>query len=400
MKKHLLFILLIGFPIIALSQNQNSDSIVKVLIKDLQNLKTDNENLQKRIESQDIVLSDLTKIQRLSDHTKWEIIKSNIKTGRKSYDFLSKKITALKSELISQDYQNYIKSLGSVKNSPLGFSFDEVILKTAQDNVIFKQKNFVDRFEKTVKSISNSLLAGLIPYASEAITISNSVLNIAYSAGFQNVKVDLDKIKSFEKELNRYISYYIELDKANVLNNSFNYQTVVLLESIQHDLLTEIKKSGIKLNFTPREMKSNETIDNYLIAILNDFSDEYVDNYLKEVKSKHKNDVDVLQLESNVKNVNNNLDNLIQLSNRFKNIYDSYFELSSNYYTQLRNTLELANKNKIIEPIKEKNEVQVYDELMSSLTVKRQKSESTLKSNVNIDELLKSNNKIELIKFI
>jgi hypothetical protein len=400
MKKHLLFILLIGFPIIVLSQNQNSDSIVKVLIKDLQNLKTDNENLQKRIESQDIVLSDLTKIQRLSDHTKWEIIKSNIKTGRKSYDFLSKKITALKSELISQDYQNYIKSLGSVKNSPLGFSFDEVILKTAQDNVIFKQKNFVDRFEKTVKSISNSLLAGLIPYASEAITISNSVLNIAYSAGFQNVKVDLDKIKSFEKELNRYISYYIELDKANVLNNSFNYQTVVLLESIQHDLLTEIKKSGIKLNFTPREMKSNETIDNYLIAILNDFSDEYVDNYLKEVKSKHKNDVDVLQLESNVKNVNNNLDNLIQLSNRFKNIYDSYFELSSNYYTQLRNTLELANKNKIIEPIKEKNEVQVYDELMSSLTVKRQKSESTLKSNVNIDELLKSNNKIELIKFI
>ncbi|MDO9594168.1 MAG: hypothetical protein Q7J19_04150 [Lutibacter sp.] len=400
MKKHLLFILLIGFPLIALSQNQNSDSIVKVLIKDLQNLKTDNENLQKRIESQDIVLSDLTKIQRLSDHTKWEIIKSNIKTGRKSYDFLSKKITALKSELISQDYQNYIKSLGSVKNSPLGFSFDEVILKTAQDNVIFKQKNFVDRFEKTVKSISNSLLAGLIPYASEAITISNSVLNIAYSAGFQNVKVDLDKIKSFEKELNRYISYYIELDKANVLNNSFNYQTVVLLESIQHDLLTEIKKSGIKLNFTPREMKSNETIDNYLIAILNDFSDEYVDNYLKEVKSKHKNDVDVLQLESNVKNVNNNLDNLIQLSNRFKNIYDSYFELSSNYYTQLRNTLELANKNKIIEPIKEKNEVQVYDELMSSLTVKRQKSESTLKSNVNIDELLKSNNKIELIKFI
>ncbi|MDO9138303.1 MAG: hypothetical protein Q7U21_10810 [Lutibacter sp.] len=400
MKKHLLFILLIGFPLIALSQNQNSDSIVKVLIKDLQNLKTDNENLQKRIESQDIVLSDLTKIQRLSDHTKWEIIKSNIKTGRKSYDFLSKKITALKSELISQDYQNYIKSLGSVKNSPLGFSFDEVILKTAQDNVIFKQKNFVDRFEKTVKSISNSLLAGLIPYASEAITISNSVLNIAYSAGFQNVKVDLDKIKSFEKELNRYISYYIELDKANVLNNSFNYQTVVLLESIQYDLLTEIKKSGIKLNFTPREMKSNETIDNYLIAILNDFSDEYVDNYLKEVKSKHKNDVDVLQLESNVKNVNNNLDNLIQLSNRFKNIYDSYFELSSNYYTQLRNTLELANKNKIIEPIKEKNEVQVYDELMSSLTVKRQKSESTLKSNVNIDELLKSNNKIELIKFI
>lgn len=400
MKKHLLFILLIGLPIMALSQNQNSDSIVKVLIKDLQNLKTDNENLQKRIESQDIVLSDLTKIQRLSDHTKWEIIKSNIKTGRKSYDFLSKKITALKSELISQDYQNYIKSLGSVKNSPLGFSFDEVILKTAQDNVIFKQKNFVERFEKTVKSISNSLLVGLIPYASEAITISNSVLNIAYSAGFQNVKVDLDKIKSFEKELNRYISYYIELDKANVLNNSFNYQTVVLLESIQFDLLTEIKKSGIKLNFTAREMKSNETIDNYLIAILNDFSDEYVDNYLKEVKSKHKNEVDVLQLESNVKNVNNNLDNLIQLTNRFKNIYDSYFELSSNYYTQLRNTLELANKNKIIEPIKEKSEVQVYDELMSSLTVKRQKSESTLKSNVNIDELLKSNNKIELIKFI
>lgn len=401
MNKFLTLFLFFGLPFFSSGQSQNTDSLIHALIRDIQVLKSDNENLQKRLESQNSVLNDITMIQNLSDQAKWDKIKSNIKTGRKGYDLLNKKILALKSELISQDYQNYIKSLGSIKESPLGFSFDEVILKTAQDKLIFQKKNFSDRFVKTVKSISVSPLVGLIPFASEAVTISSSVLSIAYSAGFQDEKIDFDKIKDFEKELNRYISFYIELDKANVMNNSSNYQTIILIESIQFDLLTEIKKTGAKMNYIAREQKPDETIDDYLIALLNDLSDDYIDNYIRSIEVKNNRKVDsILQAESNIKNINNNLDNLIQLTNRFKNINDSYFDLSGRYFAQLKMTIELANKNKIIQAIKDKTAVQVYEELIYNLTVKRQKSESTLRSNVNLNELLNNNNKLDLVKFI
>ena len=113
-----------------------SDSLIINIQGSLGKLQGENENLKSRLEMQSRSLTDISKNQSLSDRTKWEKIKSNLIKSTEVYKILSDDIIDLKSQVLNQDYQGYIKKLSSVEKGPLGFSFEDVILKTAQSKAI------------------------------------------------------------------------------------------------------------------------------------------------------------------------------------------------------------------------------------------------------------------------
>jgi hypothetical protein len=116
------------------------------------------------------------------------------------------------------------------------------------------------------------------------VNLSTAAVNVAYAAGVQDKKVNFDKIKEFEKELQRYTGFYNALDKANLTNATSSSQTVTLLETLQLDVLEKFKKDGQKIGFNPREIRGDETIDDYFNYVMGEFTPELMRKKTTEIE--------------------------------------------------------------------------------------------------------------------
>ncbi len=401
--------LVLSFLLFILSLNLRaqvfSDSLILNMNNNIIELRNQNENLKNRLELQGRTIGDIAKNQTLSDQAKWELIKSNLIKGTEIYKILSDGIIDLKSQVINQDFQGYIKELSSVEKNPLGFSFDQVILKIAESKSIFKKKKKNEKFVNTLKALSGSPIVSLIPYASQAVSLSSAAINVAYSAGFQDKKVPLEKVQEFEKDLKRYLSYFSSLDKANLLNQNSNNQAISNLEVLQLDLLEKMKKDIQKLDLNCRDQKPEESIDDYYNYLIREFNLDFVKQDLAKTELKYRKDtklnlIELLNNEQDMRNINNNLDYLQLLSGKFITIYDQYFDTENKYYDQLRTSLNIAKSNSIIEQNGDKTPDQVFQELMKKLADKKKKKDATIKSSINILELKEKLAAIQVYKIL
>jgi hypothetical protein len=247
---------------------------------------------------------------------------------------------------------------------------------------------------------------GLIPYASQAVNLSTAAVNVAYAAGVQDKKVNFDKIKEFEKELQRYTGFYNMLDKANLMNANSSSQTVTLLEALQLDLLEKFKKDAQKIGFNPRDIRNEEGLDDYFNYLVGDFSSDYMKKRIADIESKYlqkdgkTNLGEMLQTELDVRHVNNNLDYVQNLCNRFIGIHDQYFDLESRYFDQVKQAINVAKANNIIEGVGEKPAQMVYEDLMKDLGAKKKKKDAAIKSSINIKELKDKIDSVDIYKIL
>jgi hypothetical protein len=383
-----------------------SDSLIINIQGSLGKLQSENENLKSRLEIQGRSLTDISKNQSLTDKTKWEKIKTNLVKSAEVYKILSDDIIDLKSQVLNQDYQGYIKKLSSVEKGPLGFSFEDVILKTAQSKAIFSKKEKNERFMSVLKSLKDSPIVGLIPYASQAVNLSTAAVNVAYASGMQDKKVNFDKIKEFEKELQRYTGFYNMLDKANLTNSNSSGQTVTMLEALQLDVLEKFKKDAHKVGYNPREIRNEEALDDYFNYMVSEFSTDYMKKRISEIESKYTqkdgrtNLGEMLQMELDVRHVNNNLDYVQSLCNRFIAVHDQYFDFENRYFEQVKQAINVAKANNIIEGVGEKPAQMVYEDLMKDLGAKKKKKDAAIKSSINIKELKDKIDSVDIYKIL
>jgi hypothetical protein len=405
--KNLFFLILFFFFSSYASFGQvYSDSLIINIQGSLGKLHSENENLKSRLEIQGRSLTDISKNQSLTDRTKWEKIKTNLVKSAEVYKILSDDIIDLKSQVLNQDYQGYIKKLSSVEKGPLGFSFEDVILKTAQSKAIFSKKEKNERFMSVLKSLKDSPIVGLIPYASQAVNLSTAAVNVAYASGMQDKKVNFDKIKEFEKELQRYTGFYNMLDKANLTNANSSGQTVTMLEALQLDVLEKFKKDAQKVGYNPREIRNDEALDDYFNYMVGEFSTDYMKKRISEIESKYTqkdgrtNLGEMLQMELDVRHVNNNLDYVQSLCNRFIAVHDQYFDFENRYFDQVKQAINVAKANNIIEGVGEKPAQMVYEDLMKELGAKKKKKDSAIKSSINIKELKDKIDSVDIYKIL
>ena len=406
MKKHILILPLCFISSFSGFSQVYSDSLIINIQGSLGRLQGENENLKSRLEIQGRSLTDISKNQSLTDRTKWEKIKTNLVKSAEVYKILSDDIIDLKSQVLNQDYQGYIKKLSSVEKGPLGFSFEDVILKTAQSKAIFSKKEKNERFMSVLKSLKDSPIVGLIPYASQAVNLSTAAVNVAYASGMQDKKVNFDKIKEFEKELQRYTGFYNMLDKANLMNTNSSSQTVTMLEALQLDVLEKFKKDAHKIGYNPREIRNEEPLDDYFNYMVSEFSSDFMKKRITEIESKYTqkdgrtNLGEMLQMELDVRHVNNNLDYVQSLCNRFITVHDQYFDFENRYFDQVKQAINVAKANNIIEGVGEKPAQMVYEDLMKDLGVKKKKKDAAIKSSINIKELKDKIDSVDIYKIL
>jgi len=397
MKPILIVFLVMASMLSGYSQTVTDSVRIVNITREMELLKTDNETLLNSLDLTNRTLNDLIVDKKMSDETKWQTIRSNINSSTHLYKVLSDDIIDLKSRLTDEDYQGYIKSLSSIQEGPLGFSFQDIIIESANKIVLFPNRTQLDRFIDISKNIISSPIIASVPFVSNAVSASNSILGVAYSATLADKKNDLSKLKTFENELNRYIAYYTTLDKANVLNQTSNSDRRVLLENLQLDLLNKLKKDAPRLNYTVPERKSSESVDTYFNRVLGEFNREWSERYLNDIERKYRNSrgeinySELLQKELDVKYYNNNVNNLVDLSKKYILYYDNFFEIADNYQLRIIEAVDLARSNGIIKPKKtnagELSSVQVYEGIISSLRNKKYARDNGIINSININEL-------------
>lgn len=380
----------------AFAQAPDSLKIIQ-LEREIQELKTYRDNMSGSLEVTNMVLNDLIKDKQVSDQTKWISLRYSLVNSALLYRKLSDDIINLKSRVTDEDYQGFIKSMGSIEGGPLGFSFEEVIKESVNRIGIFESKTRMDRFLEITNSIVASPIASGIPFVSQAVFASNSLLNVAYSSIMTEKKPDYTKITKFENELSRYLVYFSALDKANMANQNSNNDRIVLLENLQLELTGRIKKESVKLEFSLPDRNQNETIDTYSNRILASFTSENIDLYLRKVAQRYgrngsaTNYAQLLQNESDLKYYANHISSVVDLSKRFLLYYDNFFEIADQYHIKVMEALELANKNGIIKAKKvngvEQTPQQLYEGIRKSLTDKKMARDNGIKNSINISDL-------------
>ena len=397
MKITLVLFLVLASTLGVYSQTVTDSARIVSITREMELLKTDNETLLNSLDLTNRTLNDLIVDKKMSDETKWQTIRSNINSSTHLYKVLSDDIIDLKSRLTDEDYQGYIKSLSSIQEGPLGFSFQDIIIESANKIVLFPNRTQLDRFIDISKNIISSPIIASVPFVSNAVSASNSILSVAYSATLADKKNDLNKLKTFENELNRYIAYYTTLDKANVVNQTSNSDRRVLLENLQLDLLNKLKKDAPRLNYSVPERKSSESVDTYFNRVLGEFNREWSERYLNDIERKYRNSrgeinySELLQKELDVKYYNNNVNNLVDISKKYILYYDNFFEIADNYQLRIIEAVDLARSNGIIKPKKtnagELSSVQVYEGIITSLRNKKYARDNGIINSININEL-------------
>ncbi len=405
MNKTIIFLLLICYSFSGFTQTETDSLKILGLEKEIESLKSYNENMSGSLEITNMAINDLVRDKKVSDETKWLSLKSSVLHSTQIYKKLSDDIINLKSRVTDEDYQGFIKSLGSIQGGPLGFSFEEVITESAKRIGIFDNKTKMDRFLEITNSIVASPIAAGIPFVSQAVFASNSLLNVAYSSILTEKKPDFQKINNFEIELNRYLAYYSALDKANISNQSSNNDRIVLLENLQLELLGKLKKESPKLDYNMPERNMSETMDAYFNRILSGFSKEHVDQYLTKVENRYKtnrteiNYASLLENEKDLKYYSNHINSLADLSKRFILYYDNFFEIADNYHFKVLEAIDLANKNGIIKGRKaagvEESPDQVYDKINRNLRDKKTARDNGIKDSINITDLKQKIEKVD-----
>ena len=368
---------------------------------EINQLKNDKESLQQTIKLHEDLINSIQSNNNYTTTTKWNTITNNLTYGMESYRQLNDKIQMLKTVSKTATYVSYTNSLSGISNNPLGFSFEEKILSSYKNN--FTDKKKTPKFAQIIQSITSSPLVQLVPIASQASTITSSVLNILYTNETANSKSsELESIQKFEKELSEYLKYFNEMNLQNQQLNTNNEQYVKSLEEIQLDMVKDLTVIRQQFGLVVRERNlKTESIDGYLNYLLNDLTSEYVNQYINTLKAKHKNNYDkVLQNESSILAINNNLDDLENYAHRFKNTYDFYNSFNKSYVVNLTKVVNDAKSNNIIEAKNNKSADQIHQEVINKLNAISDDYLKQLDEAIKVNQLNNSINKINYIKFL
>ncbi len=217
----------------------------------------------------------------------------------------------------------------------------------------------------------------------------------------------MDKIKKFESELDKYISYYVALDRANQIKTSSNMSNILLLESLQKEMLDKLKEDFKYLGLAFPEQRANETIDNFCIRIFKIYTTDEVKQILIDIEKKHiDNDngtinySQIIQEERNIKKLNNSADEIISFTKTFEIVYNSFFDYEDKYQKEIVEAVEIAHTKDIIVDTDNKSKDELYREIIANLTNKKDAMNDAIKSSINIDELNNKVKSIELYRFL
>ncbi|MGY6559419.1 MAG: hypothetical protein ACXIT9_09060 [Nitritalea sp.] len=380
-------------------QENRTDMLLEIrkLSGQLELLQRENETLHQNLDLTSKSLQELIRDKNVSDETRYALLKSGIKQEVALYRKLSEQTIHLKSRLTDQEYQSFILSLGSMEASPLGFSFEEVLMNTIKQHGVFESKAKIDRFLAVGSSLIQSPITAALPFVSQAVAASNALLNVAYTSMMTEKKPDFNKLQQLETDLMRYLHYFSALDRANASHASSQSARIDQVEKIQTELSLRLQQDSQKLGMPLPKREPSENIDDYLNRSMLSFKPDRLDAHFLALENKYRlpdgrvNYASLLQREEGLKAFHAQASNLVDLGKRFIVSYEAYMEANDRYHRELLDALALAHANKIIQARKinglEESPEQRYSAIRQQLSQKKALRDQGIRNSINLPDL-------------
>ncbi|MEI3797921.1 MULTISPECIES: hypothetical protein [unclassified Chitinophaga] len=367
---------------------RTQDTTIRKLLEDVQRI-TDNDK------QNSTAIQALLQGKEIDNITKYELIKNNIINASETYYLLNKKIIDLKSRTTTNNLDVFITSLNNPESKALGFSLSDRIVELVE-KIILKNKG--DKGEKnskiveSTKSIINSPIFQSFTSLTPPLAIANSVMNFLHSVSVNNKQINQKSLQDFEKELNKYVVYYTALNDANQkfeYGLNFNKDQLSLL---QDNLFDHLSFTATSLKF-PAPQKGNQGLSQTMNEYFFDFKKEKVVDYFakleeKYTKGKRIDYESLLRENSSLKEVNNQLEDLVLQTKRFENLYNEYFTLLDSYYTKVNNSLKIAQDNGLADK-------SIIDAKQAEFRNLKTEAVGEIQASINIRELYSNTEKIK-----
>lgn len=367
---------------------RTADTTIKRILDELQKV-TDSDKQNSN------AIQGLLQGKEIDNLTKYELIKNNLINASETYYLLNKKIIDLKSRTTTNNLDVFITSLNNPESKELGFSFSDRIVELVEKIVL---KGKVDKGERngkiveSTKSIINSPIFQSFTSLTPPLAIANSVMNFLHSVSVNNKQISQKTLQDFEKELNKYVVYYTALNDANQkfeFGLNFNKDQLNLLQDNLYDHLM-FTASALKFQLPQR---GNKTIGETMNDFFFDFKKEKVVDFFNQLEVKYAKgkriDYELLLRENpNLKEVNNQLEDLILQTKRFENLYNEYFTLLDSYYNKVNNSLKIAQDNGLADQNMITNKQTEFRNLKNEAV-------TDIQASINIKELYNNTDKVK-----
>lgn len=328
---------------------KSQDTTIKKILEELQKVTDSDKQNSSTIQV-------LMQSREIDNQTKYQLIKDNLINATETYYLLNKKIIDLKSRTTTANLDVFITSLNNPESKELGFSLSDRIVELVEKIILKGKADKNDRngsIVESTKSIINSPIFKSFVSLTPPLAIANSVMTFLHSVSQSNKNINKKSLQDFEKELNKYVIYYTALNDANQkfeFGLNFNKDQLALLQDNMYDHLLFTVTA---LKMTPPN-RGNKTIAETLNEYFFDFKKDKVIDYFNKLEEKYQskgklNYEKLLQENANLKEANNQLEDLVLQSKRFENLYNEYFTLLDSYHTKVNNSLKLALDNGLAE---------------------------------------------------
>ncbi|MCL6523998.1 MAG: hypothetical protein K6T34_04975 [Thermoflavifilum sp.] len=369
---------------------QTTDSLLQSLYQQIKKLsESDRQNA--------MAIQGLLQGREIDNMTKYQLMKNNIINAVQTYYLLNKKIIDLKSRTSTNNLDVFITSINNPESKELGFSFNERVIELVKKIVLQGKADANKRNQKIVEStnsIINSPIFKSFTALSPPLGIANAIMTFFHSISITDKSINEKNLKTFEDELNKYVMFYTSLNEGN---QKFKYglnfnrdQLTSLHEDLYNHLL--FTASALKFNLPDRK---NKTLADALNQFFLSFTRERVEQFFKQLEQQYTNPktgkVDyerLLRENGNLKEVNNQLEDLVLMTKRFENIYNEYFTLLDTYYAQVNNALQIAADNGLADKNLVKQKQQEFAQL-------KQEAVDDIKASININELKNTTDNIK-----
>ncbi|SEW54607.1 hypothetical protein [Chitinophaga arvensicola] len=367
---------------------KTQDTTIRKLLEEVQRI-TDNDKQNSN------AIQALLQGKDFDNMTKYDLIKNNIINASETYYLLNKKIIDLKSRTTTNNLDVFITSLNNPESKALGFSLSDRIVELVE-KIILKNKG--DKGEKnskiveSTKSIINSPIFQSFTSLTPPLAIANSVMNFLHSVSVNNKQINQKSLQDFEKELNKYVVYYTALNDANQkfeYGLNFNKDQLSLL---QDNLFDHLSFTATSMKF-PAPQKGNQSLSQTMNEYFIDFRKEKVVDYFNKLEEKYSKGKRIdyeslLRENSSLKEVNNQLEDLVLQTKRFENLYNEYFTLLDSYYTKVNNSLKIAQDNGLADK-------SIIDTKQAEFRNLKTEAVGEIQASINIRELYSNTEKIK-----
>ncbi len=368
--------------------NSHLETLNNQLTTDLASINKSNKQAEKQSEIINKQLTVLMSSSNKNSEQQYTIIRDNIKRSAQTYALLTNVIEQLEIN-VGQNIKNAKDNrLSNPESGELGFKLSEKIEEFAKIS-LFKKESNLSKFMTTVSSITESELVKNITPA-PALGIANSVINLLHGISFSNKKLDTNKINAFEEKFTPYILYYQKSSIADDKMISSNEQLISQLNSVSaeiinhfNDIVSDEKfRTDIKMIY--REQTKDESNVEFLQERTKDYTEILLDNYFDNLENEYSDENNkykkILEEKSYLKDISNNLDELIQYSTLLEFLEKEYFNVYTSYNTSKVEALKIVPKND--------NNKTTIESLITDLSTDVLKLMQKEKKAINLKELL------------